>query len=172
MNLWGAGLRDLGRELHADRRLVIDGGVRPSGVCPVTLELAYPLVSNRFVLDFAEQTSRGQALLSLGEYRLSGTASSVEFMRNGKSLPSTPEPARLRVFEDNIRRDRSGRAVLTIRIEALNGTMRLHLRGKTWQVPFADNAARARITLDRASLTGYERTSLESSIEERSASGN
>lgn len=172
VNLWGAGLRDLGRELHADRRLVIDGGVRPSGVCPVTLELAYPLVSNRFVLDFAEQTSRGQALLSLGEYRLSGTASSVEFMRNGKSLPSTPEPARLRVFEDNVRRDRSGRAVLTIRIEALNGTMRLHLRGKTWQVPFADNAARVRITLDRASLTGYERTSLESSIEERSASGN
>ena len=120
MNLWGAGLRDLGRELHADRRLVIDGGVRSSG----------------------------------------------------KSLPSTPEPARLRVFEDNVRRDRSGRAVLTIRIEALNGMMRLHLRGKTWQVPFADNAARARITLDRASLTGYERTSLESSIEERSASGN
>ena len=110
--------------------------------------------------------------MSLGEYRLSGTASSVEFMRNGKSLPSTPEPARLRVFEDNVRRDRSGRAVLTIRIEALNGMMRLHLRGKTWQVPFADNAARARITLDRASLTGYERTSLESSIEERSASGN
>lgn len=172
VNLWGARLRDLGREIQSDKRLVIEDGVRPSGVGPATIELRAPLAGNRFVLDFATHTDRGQVLLALGDYRMSLTTASVELMRNGEPLAATPQPERLRAFDDTIRRDQSGKAIITIRMETLNGAMRLHMRGKTWQVPFADGGERARITLDRASLTGYARTSLETSPEERSVQGN
>jgi GH43 family beta-xylosidase len=200
VNLWGAGLRDFGREMNAAERLVIDDGrsvksgsaasgsmdcgsmdcgsardssmdgVRPFGVRPATFELASPLCANRFVLDFAMHTDRGQSLIAMGEYRMCITASDVELMHGGEAIAATPQPVRLRSSDDSVRRDRLGRAVSTVRIEATEDAMRLHVRGRSWRVPLAGSASaiRARITLDCASLTGYTRTSLKTYAIDRS----
>lgn len=162
VNLWDARLRDLGREVQADGRLVIEDGVRPRGVKPVTLTADASLEGNRYVLDFASHTDRGQTLLAVGDYRMSITSGGVSLMRDGETLEPIDLPVRLREFDDRIRRDRFGRAVLTVRIEALHGVMRLHVRGRSWQVPLASVDERIRVTLDRTSLTGYARTSLVS----------
>lgn len=162
VNLWSARLRDLGREIRTDERLTIDDGVRPRGVRPATVTLSTPLDGTRFVLDFASHTDRGQALIAVGDYRLSITAGGAVLMHDGETLDGAAQPVRLREIGGPVRRDRLGRAVLTVRIEALGGTLRIHVRGRSWQMPLDGPDAHVRITLDRTSLTGYTRTSLVS----------
>ncbi|MBT1174437.1 glycoside hydrolase family 43 protein [Bifidobacterium sp. LC6] len=160
VNLWGARLRDFGREITTDSLLTISDGIRPRGVKPADITLRAPLNGNRFVLDFASHTDNGRTLVAVGDYRLSITAAGANLMHDGVALNAAAQPVRLRELNHQIRRGQLGRAILTVRIEALNGLLRIHVRGKSWQVPCADDDAHACITLDRTSLTGYTRTAL------------
>ncbi|NEG55106.1 glycoside hydrolase family 43 protein [Bifidobacterium platyrrhinorum] len=160
VNLWGARLRDLGREIRTDERLVIGEGVRPRGVRPASITLDRPLDGNRFVLDFASHADRGQTLIAVGGYRMSITAGGATLMHGGEPLDAAATPERLREIGGAVRRDRLGRAMLTVRVEAVGGVMRMHVRGRTWRMPLEDADARVRIVLDRTCLTGYARTSI------------
>ncbi|MBT1164879.1 glycoside hydrolase family 43 protein [Bifidobacterium felsineum] len=163
VDLWGARLRDFGREIQSSGLLTISDGVRPHGVKPADITLRAPLHGNRFVLDFASQTDRGQTLIAMGDYRLSITTAGVELMHDGTALDAVVQPERLRELNDQIRRDQFGRAIVTVRIESLNSLLRIHVRGKSWQVPLGeDGLQQACITLDRTALTGYTRTALVS----------
>ena len=158
-DLWGPTLRYMVREIDvSDSFRLTDAGLEPLDIGPAFATLRHPLEGNRYVLDFAFAGDQSEALITIGEYRVALEPDRVELLRGGNPVGCHAEPVRLRALHGGTRRDMDGRALRTIRLMAADGVLAVHARDCGWRLPF--DGGRIGITLNRASLTGYARTSL------------
>ncbi len=158
-DLWGQGLRHMTHEIDAmDRFRLTETGLEPLDVGPASATLRHPLEGNRYVLDLTFAGDHSEALVAIGEYRVALGPDRVELLRDGEPVRGREEPVRLRALHDDTRRDKEGRALRTIRIAASGGVLAIHVRNHGWRLPF--DGGKVGITLNRAVLTGYVRTSL------------
>ena len=159
VDLWGPTLRYMVHEIDvSDRFRLTDAGLEPLSIGLSSATLQHPLEGNRYVLDFAFAGDHSEALIAIGGYRVALGPDRVELLHNGDSVSCYAEPVRLRTLHDDTRRDVDGRALRTIRIMAVDGMLAVHTRNRGWHLPF--DGGRIGITLNKASLTGYTRTSL------------
>ena len=162
VDLWGSGLADMSHEIVADGGVELsDQGLGPRRVRPVSWRMTEPADGNRYVLDFALDSDAAEVLIGVDGYRIALTGTRAEVLRDGVSVEGNAEPVRLREVADDVRRDEQGRALRTIRIAVANDTLRIHMRGHGWSLPFdgVDEDC-IQVTLDRSRLIGYTRTSL------------
>ena len=158
-DLWGSTLRYMVHEIDvSDRFRLTDAGLEPLDIGSASATLRHPLEGNRYVLDFAFAGDHSEALITIGEYRVALGPDRVELLRDGNPVSCHAEPVRLCALHGGTRRDVDGRALRTIRIMAVDGVLAVHARDCGWYLPF--DGGLIGITLNRASLTGYARTSL------------
>ncbi|WEV65017.1 glycoside hydrolase family 43 protein [Bifidobacterium sp. ESL0764] len=161
VNLWGERMQDIASEITAKNTVAVNDALRPAGSQYAGFSLARPLEGYRLVLDFALDREGGKVEINLANNRFIVDGEDTRLEDNGSLVSPDTCRGSIRSYRTRKIRNPAGQALVTVRLEQIDGKLKIHTRGATWSVALLEGSSPCvACSLVRSSLIGYERTSI------------